>query len=384
MEDRVINPLRPEGDPPPNVAQAGALAQVEGQKAVAEIQARMLMARRMPRDPVAAGELILQDCERPSVAEHAVYQYARGGTDISGPSIKLIETVARRWGNIASGIKEVSRGAGYSECIAYAWDLESGYYDERQFQVRHWRDTNRGGYALKEERDVYELIANQGQRRKRACLQTILPDDIVVAAVAQCEKTLRAKADTTPEGIERMVKAFGDYGVTRAQIEKRIQRKLDSISPAQVVGLKKVFASLRDGMSSAQDWFEHAAGEAPAPDDGAPAGATATERAKDALRKTRGKAAPKDAPKADAADAAQADTGDAPATTTTTDADNPATGATEATDATEGPTAEQLRGQLMNASDRDAAMLVIDRARHLPKPDYDSLSELLDQRFPEE
>ena len=50
--------------------------------------------------------------------------------------------MARGWGNIARGIKEISRDrqTGTSECIAYAWDLESGYYDERQFQVRHWRD----------------------------------------------------------------------------------------------------------------------------------------------------------------------------------------------------------------------------------------------------
>jgi hypothetical protein len=49
--------------------------------------------------------------------------------------------------------------------------LETGYYDERQFQVRHWRDRKQGGgYQLTDERDIYELIANFGQRRKRAVL----------------------------------------------------------------------------------------------------------------------------------------------------------------------------------------------------------------------
>jgi hypothetical protein len=126
---------------------SGGLISVEQQRAVAEVQARMLIARANPRDPMRAMDQILQDCTRVSLAEGALYQYARGGTDISGPSLKLAESIARRWGNIASGIKEVERRDGYSECIAYSWDLETGY-DERQFHVRHWRDTKQGGYRV--------------------------------------------------------------------------------------------------------------------------------------------------------------------------------------------------------------------------------------------
>src|SRR6185436_5105938 len=38
--------------------------------------------------------------------------------------------------------------------------------------------------------------------------------------------------------------------------EKRIQRRLEAIVPAQVVHLKKVYASIRDGMSTAEEWFD--------------------------------------------------------------------------------------------------------------------------------
>ena len=265
----------------------GALAEANTQRGVAEVQARMMIARANPRDPVRCMDLILQDCMRPTLAEGAVYQYSRGGSDIEGPSIRLAEAVARRWGNIASGIKEVARGPGYSECIAYAWDLEAGYYDERQFQVRHWRDTKKGGYALTDERDIYELVANMGQRRKRAVLLSVIPGDVVDAAVEECGRTLKAKADTSPEGLKKLVAAFEGFGVSREQIEQRIQRRLDAITPAQVVGLKKVYASLRDGMSAPGDWFEaaeqqpqaSAAGEAQQP------AASATESLKERVRK---------------------------------------------------------------------------------------------------
>ena len=97
----VLNPFRA------NAAVAttgGALVSVEQQRAIAEVQARMIIARSNPRDPILCMDLILQDCTRPSLAEGALYQYARGGSSISGPSIRLAESLARRWGNIASGI----------------------------------------------------------------------------------------------------------------------------------------------------------------------------------------------------------------------------------------------------------------------------------------
>jgi hypothetical protein len=234
----------------------GALVAIEQQRAIAEIQARMMIARANPRDEKRAMDKIMQACMRPTLAEVAIYQYARGGSDVSGPSIKLAESIARDWGNIASGIKEVSRANGYSECVAYAWDLETGFYDERQFQIRHWRDTKKGGYALTDERDIYELTANMGQRRKRAVLLTVLPGDVVEAARAQCELTLRAKADTSPEAMKKLVDAFAEFEVTKEMIEKRIQRRIDAIQPAQVVNLRKIYASLRDDMSTPTEWFE--------------------------------------------------------------------------------------------------------------------------------
>lgn len=49
---------------------------------------------------------------------------------------------------------------------------------------------------------------------------------------------------------------FGEFGVTQASIEKRIQRRMDAITPALVVQLGKIYNSLKDGMSNAAEWFE--------------------------------------------------------------------------------------------------------------------------------
>jgi hypothetical protein len=162
------------------------------------------------------------------------------------------------------GIRELDQANGESTVQAYAWDVETNTRREITFQVPHIRHTRKGAYKLEDPREVYELVANQGARRLRACILAVIPGDVTEAAVAQCETTMRTKADTSPEAMQKMVAAFEPFGVTKEQIEKRIQRRLDAIQPAQVVSLKKIYASLRDGMSTPADWFEAAEGEAPA------------------------------------------------------------------------------------------------------------------------
>jgi hypothetical protein len=240
------------------VATLGALASAEQQRALGELQAQIMLARMNPRDPQQAVDNILRDCSRVSLAQSAMYEYARGGTDIRGPSIKLMEAIARRWGNLHSGFKVIHSDGDSSEVITFAWDLESGYKDERQFSVRHIRDTRKGPVKLSDERDVYELIANMSQRRKRACLLAVIPADVIEAAVEQCLETLTANVDTSVAGLKKMLKAFSEFGVTQAQIEQRAQCKLEAISPGQVTQLSRIYMSLKDGMSQPSQWFRAA------------------------------------------------------------------------------------------------------------------------------
>ena len=72
----------------------------------------------------------------------------------------------------------------------------------------------------------------------------------------QAETSLKAKADTSPEAMAKMLEAFAPFGVTKEHVEKRIQRRLDAITPAQVVSLKRIYASLRDDMSTSAEWFD--------------------------------------------------------------------------------------------------------------------------------
>ena len=236
--------------------QGQALVEVEQQRAIAEVQGAIVLAKKFPRNQIEAMDKIMVACQRPGLADQALYSYSRGGTEITGPSIRLAEAIAHNWGNLQFGIRELEQRNGESTIEAFAWDMETNVRQVKTFQVKHERYTKKGSYKLEDPRDIYEMTANQGARRLRACILGIIPGDVIESAQNQCESTLKAKADTSPDALKKLVEAFEKYKVTKEQIEKRIQRRLDTITAAQLIQLRKIFNSLKDGMSSPADWFE--------------------------------------------------------------------------------------------------------------------------------
>src|SRR5574340_1669066 len=177
-----------------------AIADATTQREVAEVQGAIVLAKKFPRNQIEAMDRILNACQRPSLAEGALYSYARGGTDITGPSIRLAEVAAQNWGNLQFGIRELEQRNGESTVEAYAWDMETNVRQAKVFQVAHKRHTKKGSYQLEDPRDIYEMVANQGARRLRACILAVIPGDVTEAAVAQCEATMKSKADTSQIG----------------------------------------------------------------------------------------------------------------------------------------------------------------------------------------
>lgn len=230
-------------------------------RATQEVQAALVIAQRFPRDEVRAKSKIIEACKRKDLAEVSEYEYVRGGTRITGPTIDLLRAVANRWGNIRAGWAETERtidslGIGQSTVRTYAWDLQTNFQAERTFKVKHWRDTQTGGYAIKEERDIYEMLANQAARRVRACLEEVIDSDVVNAAVDQCRKTL-VEGEKTPlaDRAVQMVSAFAEFGVTQAMIEAKLGNALTAVSENQLASLRRIYKSLKDGVGVREDYF---------------------------------------------------------------------------------------------------------------------------------
>lgn len=240
---------QPKNDP-------GALAMAMESRAVAEVQSQYLIAKRFPRDENASYTRIMRVCERPFLAEQAIYAYPRGGQTVTGPSIRLAEAMAQAWGNLDCGVREISQGAGVSVAEAYAVDLETNHRVVKTFHVPHVRDTKQGKKRLTDSRDIYELVANQGARRLRACILGVLPGDVVDAAVQRCRQTLESSDIPMADQIRKLVMAFDELGVKTEHLEKRLGHKLDATIPAEMVTLRGIYKSLKDGHADRSQFFD--------------------------------------------------------------------------------------------------------------------------------
>ena len=241
----------------------GALVSTEQFRAIQEVQAAMIVAKRFPRDSNESYLRIMKACERKTLAKEAMYAYPRGGQQVTGPSIRLAEVLAQSWGNLNFGVRELSQANGESEVEAFAWDLETNTKQVKVFRVPHTRKAKGKNETLSDPRDIYEHVASQAARRLRACILGIIPGDIVDAAVDQCEKTLQKDEKPMEDRIRDMLVAFNEFGVSKEMIEARLLHKIEATIPPELSSLIKIYKSIKDGMSKREDWFVIKAPAAP-------------------------------------------------------------------------------------------------------------------------
>jgi len=240
----------------PKSQQEKVMTQTAEAREAAQVQAAYVIAKKFPRNEHEAYTRIMETCKRPSLAEQSTYAYPRGGKMVTGASIRLAEALSQAWGNLDCGIRELSQENGSSVCEAYAIDLQTNSRVTKVFHVAHKRDTKKGTQRLTDSRDIYELVANQGARRLRACILAIIPGDIVEAAVAKCAQTLECSDVPRAEQIKKLLTAFDEYGIKVEHIEKRLGHNLDAIIAPEIVALKAVYRSIRDGMGKREEFFD--------------------------------------------------------------------------------------------------------------------------------
>lgn len=229
---------------------------VDSIRVLKEVEGAIVMAKKFPRDINAAYSRIISACKRMGIAKSAMYSYPRGGKLITKPGIRLAEVLVQNFGNIQYTVREIDRNGDESEVESSCWDLETNFRSSKTFKVKHIRDTKQGQKKLTAERDIYELIANMGARRGRACILVVIPADIVQDAIAQCEKTLSGSGKPIDTVVREMLPAFKDLGVTKEMIEKYLNHTVDKIDHTEMVELIKIFNSIKDGVSKRTDFFK--------------------------------------------------------------------------------------------------------------------------------
>jgi DNA-binding XRE family transcriptional regulator len=241
----------------------GQATAVEQSRAVAEVQAAIVVAQQCPRDITRAERAMRQSCGQKSLAERAFYSYPRAGETITGPSVQLARELARCFGNVQYGISELRRDDGFdqSEMLAFAWDVETNTRSSTTFIVPHKRDTKKGVKVLTDMRDIYENNANNGARRLREMIFAILPAWFTEDAVAECYETI-ADADGVPME-QRITSAIENYRnglhVTQEELERKLGAPSSKWSAYDVARLGVIYRSIERGEARREEEFPAAA-----------------------------------------------------------------------------------------------------------------------------
>lgn len=247
-----------ERQAPAAPARIGQGTAVEQSRAVAEVQAAIVVAQQVPRDINSAISEMRQSCQQMFLAERAFFRYSRGSGNITGASVHLARELARCWGNIQYGLVEMRRDDEYaqSEMQAFAWDVEKNSRNSSTFIVPHKRDQKGGPKQLTDMRDIYENNANNGARRVREAIFAILPPWFVEEAKQICTRTLAdGGGKPLPQRIADAIRAFEGIGVVQDRIETKFGRPSGKWTEHDVAQLLVAFQSIQRGEVTADEEF---------------------------------------------------------------------------------------------------------------------------------
>lgn len=286
----------------------GAVALAFQTREMIETLGMMQMAKMSPRDPATVSRRLQDAAKNESLAVAAEYIYVKGGTEVTGLSIRAAEALAKAYGNIDFGMREVEVTKDKTTCQAYCWDMETNTRECEIFTVPHsrsrgvWDAGRRVGtevVQITDQRELDEITRSRGSRIKRGCILGVIPIDVQEEFQDACERTLAAKIDKMVEKrgesggirevIEGMLKKLEtDYNVTRRMVCERFQRKneedLFNLDNRQIVMLYRILAGLRDGIAVPADYFKGASTERSTASAPAKTATNAAKTAKDALR----------------------------------------------------------------------------------------------------
>lgn len=222
---------------------------VEQARAVAEVQSAVIVAQQVPRDQGRAIAEMREACGKMRLAERAFYKVPNRG---EGPSVHLMRELARIWGNIDYGVRELRRDdeVGESEVQAYAWDIQTNTRSTRTFIAPHVRMKNGKRQRLTDIGDIYLSNQNVGARAVRECIATVLPTDFTEQAQDICRHTLEhGEGEPLDERISKMLAKFAELGVKAKQIEEKVGRPRASWTVGDVARMGVVYRSIvNDGL----------------------------------------------------------------------------------------------------------------------------------------
>lgn len=246
---------------PASITQATA---VEQARAVAEVQAAVVVAQERPRDVFRSIERMRQAVSQKALADRAFYSLPRAGGRVEGSTVHLARELAGCWGNVDYGVREMRRDddAGVSEMQAWAWDQENNVRSSRSFVVPHARMKDKRRVALTDLGDIANNNNSVAARAVRETIFTILPVWFRTEAEERATATLNGQGGDKTQA-QQVADAVGHFqsqwNVSKDQLEESVGRPSKSWTAQDLAGLRVLSSELARGEKRVDDEFPPAA-----------------------------------------------------------------------------------------------------------------------------
>ena len=228
---------------------------VELQAVTSQIQISVIMAKKFPRNIFDSRDRILRNCESKGMAESAIYSFPTGGKNVEGASIRLAEMMAQNYGNIQFGTRELEQTSQETKMEVWACDLETNFRASKIFTVKHERDKGKQKEKLYSNQDIYREVGNISARRLRVCILEVIPADITEAAILACKETLSSGVNKEA-AIGKLLDTFKKLSIDQFMIEQYLNHSINLITFEEIEKLRGIYTSLKDGVSSIEDFFK--------------------------------------------------------------------------------------------------------------------------------
>lgn len=241
------------------------------ESAKAQIQCAYMMALQCPRSYFAAEQAVVKACENPLFAEKVEYKLPRGGTIITGPTIRLAELIRREWRNIFTTERVMHDDDRQMIVQVTAMDLETNSIETAEVIVPKTveRKYAKKGQEILGEREnsvgekIYIVKATDSEvdmtrkalisKALRNAIFRLVPAELVQVALATARQTIASADAADPKDAQRrLIACFEEQGVGIDKIERFIGHKLDKANKADVKKLRDVYRQMLTGA----DWDE--------------------------------------------------------------------------------------------------------------------------------
>jgi hypothetical protein len=236
-------------------------------QAKALVEARYMMALHKPRDMDVVRQRLLDECRRPGFANNPSTYYRKPiGKGVEGLGIRFVEAALRCMGNVLTETMTVFEDAEKRILRVCVTDLESNtpYIKDVTVTktVERSKPADDGTYISVRknsyDKPVYtipagddDLLNKEGALVSKAIRTLglrIIPGDLQDEAEELVLKVRRDDAARDPtETRKKLVDAFGSIGITAAQLIDYLGHALDQTAPDELVELRGLYGSLRDG-----------------------------------------------------------------------------------------------------------------------------------------